>query len=51
MKENEFIRYFEDEYNEEYDNELECPRCGSNDLQNFGGCFICNECGLKENLI
>lgn len=32
------------------DEELECSRCGSNDLQNFGGCYICNDCGLEENI-
>ena len=34
----------------EDDEELNCPRCGGSDLQNFGGCFICNECGLSDNI-
>lgn len=40
-----------DIYEEEYYDELECSRCGSSDLQNFGGCYICNDCGLEENII
>lgn len=38
-------------YEEECNDELECSRCMSTDIQNFGGCYICNDCGFKENII
>jgi hypothetical protein len=46
----ESIMYYIEHYSESNDDELTCPVCGSDDLENYGGCFICNDCGCRDNI-
>lgn len=46
----ESIMYEIENYVEEDEDELYCPICGSDDLENYGGSFECNDCGHRDNI-